>query len=125
MKRERRDLVLQLIELREPINTTMSEFRSVPWDSEEPLIELQPHHVEAVLNRHIQGLLSDEDVEEWANALEGRDDVAVTNDATKDVLHILANPILEGRLSRQRAAELIQALRGGTVFRGNQLGNTS
>jgi hypothetical protein len=71
----------------------------MPWDWEgPPLAVLDSSAVVSILRRHAAGELSDEQVIEWANLVEVRDDVEATPEATEAVFY-LANPAINGPLA--------------------------
>jgi hypothetical protein len=103
------------------LHTLLSFTRSIPdivrdlsaygWDAPSPLVVLDPIHISSVLNRFMAGELSSAQVEEWANFIEGREDIGYSpSSAVGLVLHELANPLLTCPLARQSAATLVATL---------------
>lgn len=68
-----------------------------PWDAEEPLVVLTPVHLARVLSRYMQGEITAQELEDWANAIESREDIAYET-AHKaplaQAIYQLANPLL-------------------------------
>ncbi|MBB4963474.1 hypothetical protein [Saccharothrix violaceirubra] len=65
------------------------------WDRDVESVVVTSAHVVGVLGRYLAGALSAEDVELWAEALAGRDDVGFvegTEDELKQVLFELSTP---------------------------------
>ncbi len=91
-------------------NLKLAEIRihELPFDTDEELITINRHHVEKVLNMFINGEISDETVEQWANFIEGREDL--NYDVFGNLIHILANPVLEGKLSISKARKFLDAI---------------
>jgi hypothetical protein len=86
-----------LIELRESIPVSISRLRQFPWDSDRALVVLTGNDLARMLDRYLQGELSNMELEEWANALEGRDDIGYepsTDDNLRRIIFELANPLL-------------------------------
>jgi len=86
-----------LIEFREPIPVSIGRLREFPWDSDRALVVLTGDDLARMLDRYLQGELSNMELEEWANALEGRDDIGYepsTDDNLKRIIFELANPLL-------------------------------
>ncbi|KPV93598.1 hypothetical protein AN214_04366 [Pseudoalteromonas sp. P1-9] len=79
-----------------------------PFDTDEELITINRHHVEKVLKMFISGEISDEQVEQWANFIEGREDL--NYDVFGNLIYILANPVLEGKLSISKARKFLDAI---------------
>lgn len=65
-----------------------------PWDSDLPLVTLSAAHLESELRRFLDGELSAQDVGDWANFFEVRDDVEFDNETAKAIVFELANPCL-------------------------------
>jgi len=107
---KKRETVLNsLLALERPLNQVLMELRAIPWDSHDEIVVITRAHVSVVLRRFIAGELRESEVEDWANAIEGRDDIGFTElhaAVLKRVLHELANPALEGALTNRRAIEL-------------------
>src|SRR5882762_4115286 len=108
---ERQDLLRSLISLESPVDDVLSALQRFGWDSRE-LVTLTPEHIIAVLRRFMAGEFNARDVEHWADAIEGRDDIAMS-DLLKDVLFDIANPVLQGQLDDARAEAQIARLRRG------------
>ena len=74
---------------------------SFPFDSE-PIISIKREHLMSILSDYIAGNITDVNVEEWANAVEARDDIAFESDVNSvggQIVHDLANPLLSGPLT--------------------------
>ena len=96
----------QLLSMSEEVS--LSQF---PWDSDVPLVQLRAEHLTGALSKFISGLISNADIEKWANEIEGRDDVGyLLSSPVGQVLNELANPYLTRTLSAQRASEMIDYL---------------
>jgi hypothetical protein len=54
--------------------------------------------------------LSEKEIEDWANLVECREDIEL--DDVLDVISILANPLLKGVLTQDRAKKLIRKCGG-------------
>lgn len=86
-----------------PVQEAISRLAEFPWDSESELVLLTPESFCHILSLFKQGSLSASEVEDWANALEGRDDVDFATVQARELLHELANPLLTQALSGERA----------------------
>lgn len=103
------DLV-DLIKLRKPLGVAIAKVRQLPWDSDEELAMVQPDDVARVLAGFLGGFLSAEAVEDWANAIECRDDIGFMPMAMKGVVEELANPLLHRGLDRDVALSLLETV---------------
>jgi hypothetical protein len=111
---DRSGLLHQLLRLNRPVREVVGELRPFGWDSAQTLAELRREDIVQILERYLRGELTAAVVEEWANAVEGREDVAYErphDDAIRAAIHELANPYLARSLSPQTAREWIQCLR--------------
>ena len=110
-----RTIALQaLLRLEQPLSTATDALRQFPWDSDDFIVLLTRHHVDAVFRRYIDGKVTAAEIEAWANALEGREDIGFDEEIEgelRDVVHELANPFLTGPLTLERATAWIKKLR--------------
>jgi hypothetical protein len=86
-----------LIEHRESIPVSIGRLRQFSWDSDRALVVLTGNDLVRILDRYLQGELSNTELEEWANALEGRDDIGYEpsmGDNLRKIIFELANPLL-------------------------------
>jgi hypothetical protein len=87
---------------------------SYPWDSEEELYVLTQSDALEVLERYLVGKISSSELRDWAEALEGRDDLGfeeVRADDLKNFLFEIATPELFSPLSPRVAADWRERLR--------------
>ncbi len=91
-----------------------TRLRRFPWDWEAaPLVTITPADVVHVLEQVERGAMTPEDAEAWAELLEFREDVGFQqgeDGPVRQAVHVLANPVLEGRLTRERLAELRESV---------------
>jgi hypothetical protein len=102
----------QLIEGKGLLSELDAQLKLMSFDCE-PLVTLTASHIKEILGRFTNGAISDDHVEQWAEIIEVRDDIAFDPDSeakVKQVIHELANPILFGRLDHYRAQSLIRLL---------------
>jgi hypothetical protein len=74
-KAERLAALEDLVLLRVPIGGAIARLGGFPWDSDVHLVALTRQHVDSLLAAYLEGRLDEQDCENWASALEGRDDV--------------------------------------------------
>jgi hypothetical protein len=95
MTKTRLAVLKSLIGLVDPIDELKNDLSHFSWDSEEELVGLTVSDLTGVLNRYIEGFLNEETLAEWANAIEGRDDIGFeksSHEALRNAINILANP---------------------------------
>jgi hypothetical protein len=94
----------------------VSDLSALGWDSDEELVILDAAHISTVLNRLLAGEISVADVEDWANAIECREDIGLLQGSpVADALDELANPVLTRPLTRASAAEWVVVLSGAAT----------
>jgi len=110
----KREILLQkLIQLDGSTETIMQLLQPFGWDSNQPLIILQRKDIIAVLQMYLQFSISASDVEKWANAIEGREDIGFEDgylQIISSAINELANPLLTRELTHMTANELIGIL---------------
>ncbi|EAZ90215.1 hypothetical protein [Crocosphaera chwakensis] len=109
----RYQLLDALLTFDQPLLDTLDSLNRLSWDSEEVLIKLKKEHILHVLQRYLQGQLSITDVENWANAIEGREDIESEENAQgiiDEILFDLANPLLSQPLSPESAQDYLTQL---------------
>lgn len=84
----RRHLLRQLIELSTPLPDTLSGLADFRLDSE-PLVELSVLDMINILERYLGGELTPEQLEAWADAVEGRDDIDLEPRAEEQLKQLL------------------------------------
>ncbi|MGB2852362.1 MAG: CPCC family cysteine-rich protein [Solirubrobacterales bacterium] len=107
----RQQLLVDLVEFRGAPARLARELAEFPWDWEgEPLAHVVPRDVRRVLGGFTNGELGEHEVEAWADAIEVREDLDFEPPAVRSAIHVLANPLLEGRLTPNLAARLTATL---------------
>jgi hypothetical protein len=69
------DLLNSLLKFNKSLSTILPELNSFSWDSEQALVILERQDVTNILHHYLSGKLSSADVENWANDIEGREDI--------------------------------------------------
>ena len=103
----------ELVRLSAPIHDIKTRLSQYPWEAERELVLIRPEHVISILRKFSKQAISASDVEDWANLIEGREDVGFESqfeDIGRDVLYELANPQLTRPLTLDLASEWIQRL---------------
>jgi len=108
----RTDALRALLNLSKPIEDIATTLSRVDWDSDE-LVIIEISHIGKILKRYISGELNESIIENWANAIECRDDIGLSEEAKNVIaalIHELANPDLTQKLTPERAKALIRSL---------------
>ncbi len=107
MIEERAVLLKKILEVRDDIRALYLNLSQYGWDCDEELVTLKQDHALSVLDRYLNGQLTDDDVEDWANMIECREDVGFENKCLREFIHEMANPLLTQPLSEQTAKEWV------------------
>lgn len=97
----REETIRSLVIFDRPLDELRERVASFPFDWDgPPLGTVRRKHVLAVLARWQSAELSPEEVEDWANLVEVRDDLFhdPADPAVADAVFALANPLLQGQL---------------------------
>jgi hypothetical protein len=106
---DRKALLAALVRYELPVEPVLNRLASVPWDSTEELARIGAADIVSILDRFIDGELSAEQVTEWADLLEVRDDVGVDphhENALRDIIFRLANPNLRDAITPAMASRI-------------------
>lgn len=110
---ERRKILIDLIEVRLPLVDAVAAVLELPWDSDIEVTLLEQVHVSALLQRYLRHELSQADLEVWANAVEGREDIGLES-AHEELLRAFvfetANPSLVEPISESYAHRWLERL---------------
>lgn len=110
---ERKELLNKLINLDESIEFLNSKLAKFGWDSNEDLVLLKKEQVLKILNKFLKGKISQVDIENWAEAIECREDIGFEVENEKiigQIIFDLANSGVTGILSEAKAKMLIKKL---------------
>lgn len=107
---QRQAAVENLVHLRVPVDQAVSVLTTFPWDSEQELVTVGIAEVETALNRFVEGDLSADELEAWANGIECREDIEFRPSGVIDVITEIANPVLFSALDNKTARELLARL---------------
>lgn len=93
------EIIDKLIRFSDDREKISQELTKIDWDYDGEPVVLTKSIVEAVLGRYAIGELNSDDIEWWANAIEGREHVRFEEENTgkiESAVFSLANPVLEG-----------------------------
>lgn len=110
---ERKKALEALLGFEQPVELLRTALAAFSWDSDTELAFLSVGHAANILNRFVSGRAAAIEVENWANAVEGRDDIGFESpneDMLRELVHELANPLLTQPLTRERAIELLKKM---------------
>ena len=111
--KNRQEYLNALVNFDQPLSTILPILKTFPWDSSEAIITLKKEHLLHILDRYLNNALSATDLENWANAIECREDIAYKTDEEdliNDIIFDLANPTLNDPLSPKLVEQYISQL---------------
>jgi hypothetical protein len=111
--KSRIQVLTDLLDYSYPLEQMVLSLRQFPWDAETVLVILHRRHIIQLLERYLGKELANGEVEAWANAIEGREDIDYESeheDILQEIIHILANPVLTESLDINLAEHLIKTL---------------
>lgn len=111
MNQNRMKSVEDLVKLRRPIRNCLEELRNFEWDYDGRPFVLSLEIIFGILERYLNGDLSARNLEEWASAIELRDDIEVDSndeDLIKEIIEFLSEPSINGSISKEIADGIIK-----------------
>lgn len=113
--RTRKEILIDLVQNKKEISDLTKELSHHSWDYDEPLYIVTAQDVYNVLNT-----LDAETLENWANAIESREELDFENEELQEMIHELANPILFGTISNEKIESLKKHLQSLYGNNGNE-----
>jgi hypothetical protein len=108
---DRAGLIADLLCYKRSMQEVVASLAAYGWDGDEPLADLKRSHIRQALRRYIRTELSASQIEEWANIIECRDDIAYEPSSLEgDIIFELANSELTQQLNPAWAERLLQPL---------------
>jgi hypothetical protein len=108
---KRTDILNNLISFSNPVKDLGNQLTDLNWDYDGEPVVLRGVQIENILLRFLAGDLNAIELEEWANLIEGREDITFEvehEEAIKDVIYCLANPILQGEITNSLCVKLLK-----------------
>lgn len=104
--RKRKDILIDLIQNNKDTAELVNELSNYMWDCDEPLLIITANDIYNTLNKYILGAIDNNTIENWANAIECREDLEYESDFIQDIIIKLANPVLYGEITINNIAEI-------------------
>jgi hypothetical protein len=110
---KRYEFLRDLFDFEKPLDIISSQLKTLDWDFEgEPLVLTRKELVSS-LRSFLAGKKSAEELEHWANLIEMREDIDFDEEfetLINDTVYKLANPKLEGELTKERCQNYLTDL---------------
>ena len=97
--RSRKDILVDLISLKGNVNELKNELSEFSWDVEQPVLIISTNNVAVILKRTIAKEITFKEIEDWAEAIECRDDLGFENDRLQGIIFELANSAINTQIS--------------------------
>ncbi len=107
---EREEILSDLVHLRRSLADIRRDLTKYPWDFEKPMVMIGKGDFLNILKKCRDGSISPEELANWADAITLRDDIGFETDEMLEIIFELANPEVNGRISRERLDEMIHEL---------------
>ncbi|MFA6246440.1 MAG: hypothetical protein WC615_05830 [Mucilaginibacter sp.] len=105
--RTRTDILNDLIRFQTQLDRVQNELSQYTWDVEAPLVIMRKSDFVSIVQRFLDGVLSTDDLENWANAIESRDDIGFENNELSEFIFDLANPVINGEITKELVIKMI------------------
>ena len=109
---KRKEALTNLIFLKGDFHVAINRIAEFEWDSEVDLWILEKTNIGHAFDLLSKGEISIQILEDWANAIECREDIGYADDITREIINELANPTLYGPLTEEHIYQLKETLFG-------------
>lgn len=108
MMRSRYEVLNDIINFNGKVSDLQNELSHYEWDSAVPIIKISYINIKSALLLFVNDKISLDDLTAWANILECREDIEFEDEEIEEMIFYLANPEINGNLTKEAAKEFIQ-----------------
>ena len=108
--RNRKDILIDLVFLKANLSELQNELAQYSWDIEEPILVISKQDFTNVLQRCIECEITFDDLTNWANAIECRDDLDFESEEMQEIVFELSSPEINGEITKERLQEMVNEL---------------
>lgn len=101
---------------RKEINGLRKELACYSWDVANPSITLSEAHLLAIIKRSISGQISLDTLSEWADAIECREDIEMSENL-QEIIFEFANPVINGEITVERLLQIKMELESTRILK--------
>ena len=109
-------LLNSLLKLDRPLTEILAPLNSLGWDSPQTFVTLKPQHITQILQSYLNHQITELEIENWANAIESREDIATEEELLEQIIFDLANPLLTNPLTPQLAHHYLTQLETSNIL---------
>ena len=114
----RKSVIERLINYEEPIEVLEKDLKGISWDSETELVVLSAKHLRHMIQLLKAGKITNNTIEQWANLIEGREDIGFEDEDVKNIIFEIANPVLYGAIDSGKIEKYYNMLSGDKTKNG-------
>ena len=108
--RNRKDILMDLFFFKADLSELQNELSQYPWDAEEHVLIVSQRDLTNVIVRCIKNEITIDEIVTWANVIECRDDLDFEVGEMQEIVFELANPEINGEITKERLEEIINEL---------------
>jgi len=108
--RSRAEILMDIVQFKGNLSDLQIELSIYSWDVEVPILIINKDVFLNVLKKFIDKNTSFEDIENWANVIECRDDIGFEVEKMQEIIFELANPEIQEKISKERLIEFVRQL---------------
>ena len=105
--RTRYEILSDIVHLKGDLSDLQNEISLYPWDIEAPIISISKDDLITILSKSINGEIEIDEIVNWSNAIESREDVSFESNEIQEVIFELANPEINGKITKDRLLQII------------------
>lgn len=109
--RTRIDILQDLVWFKGELQALQYELAQYSWDTQNPILIITNNDIVNVLRSSIDNRISIDEISEWANLIECRDDFGFVDAGSLEIIFELANPEINGQITKERLEEMITELK--------------
>jgi len=108
--RNRTDILKDLVSFSGDLSALKSELSQYSWDTEEPCLIITKSQFSKVLTKCIDQIITFQDLEDWANAIECRDDLDFEDEEMQEIIFEFSSPEINGEITKDRLQVIVNDL---------------
>ena len=83
-----------LVKFNRDLESIKNDLKKFDWDIEAPIYTISVQDIRHIIDKALQSEISIEELENWANAIECREDIDLESEELREIVFELANPSL-------------------------------
>lgn len=114
----RSELLRRLLSCDEPLDVLLAQLREYEWDSDTELVKLRPSELANAISKYTSEMITAHDLEAWAEAIEGREDIGfepLHEQLVRRIIFELANPGIADGVSMARADSWLSEIESAAI----------